>query len=140
MFNFNCQRWQTLKERIDNLNNKVNDIILLLTKSKDIYSASYYISKHQHTQYINDVLKNKFNVSKDRIEINKMMLYENDSSIKISEKELLEKINDQSNNEFKIICKLNKHNKKGERIILLNEQGKIKEESKKRIINNVFRN
>ena len=41
-----------IEEKIDILNNKVDDIIFLLTKSKDVYSASYYITKHPQTKYI----------------------------------------------------------------------------------------
>ena len=42
-----------IEEKVDILNDKVDDIIFLLTKSKDVYSASYYIAKHPETEHIN---------------------------------------------------------------------------------------
>ena len=54
-----------IEEKVDILYYK-DDVIFLLTKSKDMYSASYYITKHHETEYINQMLINKFNIPKER--------------------------------------------------------------------------
>ena len=63
-----------IKEEFEKINNKIDDIIYLLTKSNDLYSASYYITKHPETKYINKLLINKYNIPKERLELNKNII------------------------------------------------------------------
>ena len=57
----------------------------------------------------------------------------------MSENEFLDDLNNQKEDEFEITCKSNKGKKEGERILLLNEQGKIKDKNKKTIIERIFK-
>ena len=101
-----------IQQEINTIKNIINDIITVITKSKDTYSASYFISKHPETKYINKLLINKFNIPKERIEMNKTILNEKESnSFEITEDKLISNINKQNEKEFKLYLKLNKEKK-----------------------------